>query len=125
MGEAFAQMAGIYHGFGDALRLGGRDVAHRHSWDAMSKLDPRFNAISAEAFQLSGPVGRAVDLLGTVVRVPGRALVARTLLQGGRQPHGADGPGDTGTASSCWKQACRCGKPTTGGGDAATPPDNG
>lgn len=76
MGEAFAQMAGIYHGFGDALRLAGETWRTGIPADAMSKLDtPRFNAISAEAFNLSGPVGQAVDLLGTVVRVPGRALV--------------------------------------------------
>ena len=69
MGEAFAQMAGIYHGFGDALRLAGETWRTGIPADAMSKLDtPRFNAISGRGFQLSGPVGRAVDLLGTVVR---------------------------------------------------------
>jgi hypothetical protein len=76
MGEAFAQMSGIYHGIGDAFRLAGETWRTGVPADAISKLDmPRYNAISAEAFNMSGTAGQAVDLLGTTVRLPGRALI--------------------------------------------------
>lgn len=76
MGEAFAQLAGMYNSLGDALRLAGQTWRSGVPHDGISRLEmQRYNAISAEAFELSGTMGRAVDILGTVARVPGRALI--------------------------------------------------
>jgi len=38
-------------------------------------INPRDRAISKEAFQMGGNTGKAIDLLGTVVNIPGRLLL--------------------------------------------------
>ena len=76
-GEAKAMMFGMIRGYGEGLILAGRAVRSGESTDVLAKIDlPGRRAISAEAFNMSGVPGQAVDLLGEVVRLPGRFLVA-------------------------------------------------
>lgn len=76
MGEAFAQLYGMWAGFGEGLSAAGRAFRENQSVSPYSRLElPRSNAISAEAMQLSGTAGAAVDILGTVLTMPGRMLV--------------------------------------------------
>jgi len=75
--EALAQAFGMIEGLKDGLRLGWRALRTGEPTDVLSKIEARkYRAISAESLELSGTTGRAVDLLGEVVRVPGRALMA-------------------------------------------------
>jgi hypothetical protein len=76
MGEAFAQLYGLYSSIGDALQAAGQTWRTNIPVGGSGKVElPRPNPISAEAFELSGAPGRAVDLLGTVMTVPGRTLI--------------------------------------------------
>jgi len=75
-GEAVAQAYGMAKGIPDAFRMAWQALKTGEPSDPMSKLEARrFRAISSEALELSGNVGRAVDLLGNTIRVPGRLLV--------------------------------------------------
>ncbi|MCK8787985.1 phage tail tip lysozyme [Roseomonas sp. NAR14] len=77
MGEAHAMLFGMYQGLGDAFRLSAEALRTGMPAGATSKLDlPQRSRISAEALGLSGTPGRAMDLFGTVMRTPGRALGA-------------------------------------------------
>jgi hypothetical protein len=76
MAEALAMLTGIYRGFGDGLRVAGEAWRTNVPATAYNRLETvRVNAISAEAFQIAGPMGRAVDIAGTVATLPGRALL--------------------------------------------------
>jgi len=80
--EALAQAYGLVEGLRDGLRMA------RASWktegqtelDYMGKIEAPRRAISAEALELSGAAGRAADLLGRFVRIPGRALGAADVM---------------------------------------------
>jgi hypothetical protein len=74
-GEATAMLYGLVNGMTDAFSLAARAFrSGEASFGGASKLEiPR--AISGETLGLTGPVGRAVDLLGTAIRLPGRALL--------------------------------------------------
>ena len=75
-GEATAMLHGLVEGFGDALQLAFRAVRRGEaSFGGASKTEIS-RAISGETLQLTGPLGRAVDLVGEVIRLPGRALIA-------------------------------------------------
>jgi len=75
-GEAAAMVRGTIEGFVDAL------AAAKKAWldDApqfgAAKMEERRRAISSETLNLTGVPGRAVDWIGTAIRVPGRALLA-------------------------------------------------
>lgn len=78
-GEAAAQWFGIKAAFGDALTAAARTWRTGESMGGygLNKVDaPRTNAISSDAWNLSqtSVFGRAVDALGAVTSVPGRAL---------------------------------------------------
>lgn len=79
-GEAFAMLHGMQQSFGDALSLAGRAFKAGEPQDVLTKLDyqspDRPHAISAEAFEVNGSVGKAIDFLGTVIRLPGRLLMS-------------------------------------------------
>lgn len=76
-GETKALLYGMLKGYSEGLILAGRVLRTGESTDILSKVDlPQRRAISAEAFNMSGTPGRAVDLLGEFVRLPGRALLA-------------------------------------------------
>lgn len=78
-GEATAQWYGLMQGYKDGFRYAAKSLRTGESGFGIGKLElPREGSITSEAFGLAntGAVGRSVDLLGQVVRVPGRALGA-------------------------------------------------
>lgn len=79
MGEATAQWFGLVEGAKDGLRYAAKTAKTGQSGFGMGKIDiPQQGAISSEAFNISNSswMGQAVDGLGTIVRIPGRALQA-------------------------------------------------
>lgn len=79
VGEATAQMFGIVQSMKDALRYSARAFRTMETGYGVGKIElPREGAISSEAFNISSEtfLGRAVDGLGNVIRLPGRALAA-------------------------------------------------
>ena len=78
-GEASAQYFGLTQGIRDAFRYALKTARTGDSGFGLGKLETqREGAITSAAFDLSntGWLGRAVDMLGMVVRTPGRALQA-------------------------------------------------
>jgi hypothetical protein len=76
-GEALEMIYGMTHGFMDALSLSVKSFKTGVSQFGAEKVEYiGKKAISGEALNLSGTLGRAVDYLGEAIRVPGRALVA-------------------------------------------------
>lgn len=77
LGEATVQFFGVVEGFKDALRYAWKTAKTGETGFGMGKVEaPRQGAISSEALNLSssGWVGRAVDGIGSLIRLPGRAL---------------------------------------------------
>ena len=78
--EDVAMIYGAVTGFGDSLRLAGRVLREGNGGPVAQMLNrvdlPHAGAISSEALGLSptSGLGRAVDLVGQLVRIPGRAL---------------------------------------------------
>ena len=76
-GEAAAMTYGLITGFGDALRLAGRALRTEAPTRATTKIETfSRKAISGANLGASGDIGRAVDLVGQAVRLPGRFLMA-------------------------------------------------
>ncbi len=76
VGEAEAMMHGMVEGLGDAFRLAATQFVGDKP-DIFSKMESRKgNAITSEMLGASGNLGRAVDLLGEIIRLPGRGLTA-------------------------------------------------
>lgn len=79
--EGMAQAFGMMSGFQDGLRLAWQAIKTGEPTDAASKIEMlKHRAITAENLEVSGVAGRAVDILGEVVRAPGRALMAEDEL---------------------------------------------
>jgi len=77
--EAGHMMLGMVEGFMDGLRLGARAFAEDAPQSFTSKLEgANRRSITSDNFGLNSESvsGRAIDYLGTVVRLPGRALMA-------------------------------------------------
>jgi hypothetical protein len=77
-GEASAMLRGMVDGFADALRLARQAWAMAADPLQGTKLDLPKHAITAGAFgqDPNGSVGRAIDYLGTAVRMPSRLMMA-------------------------------------------------
>ena len=78
-GEAMTQWFGLTQSWKDGLRYAAKTAKTGEVGFGMSKVElPRTGSITSEAFNLSSETwaGRAVDGIGTIVRVPGRALAA-------------------------------------------------
>lgn len=78
-GEASAQWFGLTQGMKDAFRYAAKSARTGESGYGLGKLETaREGSITSEAFGLASDTaaGRSVDLLGSLVRTPGRALVA-------------------------------------------------
>jgi len=90
-GEAIAMMYGWVTSLKDAFRLAGRAAVYGETGQAIpgSKMDERIGAISSRHIAesrgysavetqqfVSSTAGRAIDFMGTVVRLPGNALAA-------------------------------------------------
>lgn len=80
VGEGMAQWFGMIEGFKDGMRYAAKTARTGETGFGIgNKVDaPQIGSISSEAFNISnsGWLGQAVDGLGTVVRLPGRALAA-------------------------------------------------
>lgn len=78
-GEAAAQWYGLTQGYKDALRYAAKSARTGQSGFGLGKIElPREGSISSEAFDIATntSLGRGVDMLGSIVRTPGRALAA-------------------------------------------------
>jgi hypothetical protein len=83
-GEVAARSYGVLQGFKEGFALMARSLRNGQPLDPLGKLESmRYRAISAEAFNLVGPTGQAVDLLGSVIRVPGTFLMGMDELYKG------------------------------------------
>lgn len=74
--EALAMVGGILEAQGDAWRLAWKAFKAEESQIGVGKLEGPARAITADALELTGVPGRAVDLLGSFIRLPGRSLLA-------------------------------------------------
>ena len=78
-GEAMTQWFGLTQSWKDGLRYAAKSAKTGEVGFGMSKVElPRTGSITSEAFNLSSGTwaGRAVDGIGNIVRIPGRALAA-------------------------------------------------
>ena len=75
--EAAAMVGGVLESVGDAWRLAAKAFKEDAPQFGASKLEnmPR-KAITADALELTGATGAAVDFLGNAIRLPGRFLMA-------------------------------------------------
>ncbi len=69
-GEASAYMMGIASGMQDAMVLAWRAMKRGENLDFNTRTPGIRKAISADAWNLTGPLGWSVDLLGAVIRSP-------------------------------------------------------
>lgn len=74
--EPLAMIGGILEAQGDAFRLAWKAFKEEESQLGHGKLEGPSRAITADALELTGIPGRAVDFLGNIIRLPGRALLA-------------------------------------------------
>ena len=75
--EVTQSVIGALNGFSDGLRAASEILRKGPIDTQFTKLnDLPAKAITAEAFQQTGNIGKAIDFLGGVIRLPGRALVA-------------------------------------------------
>ena len=75
-GEAAAMMGGVVESVGDAWRLAWKAFQEEQPQFGQAKLEMPRRAITADALEVTGMTGRAVDFLGAAVRLPGRFLMA-------------------------------------------------
>lgn len=75
-GEAAAMMGGVVESVGDAWRLAWKAFKEEQPQFGQAKLEMPRRAITADALEVTGMTGRAVDFLGAAVRLPGRFLMA-------------------------------------------------
>ena len=74
--EALAMARGIVEAQGDAWRMAWQAFKSEESQLGHGKLEGPSRAITADALALTGVPGRAVDFLGSMIRLPGRFLLA-------------------------------------------------
>ncbi len=74
--ETTAMIGGVVESFGDAMKLAWQAFKKEEAQFGLAKMEDPRRAITADALELTGVPGRAVDLLGSMVRLPGRALLA-------------------------------------------------
>lgn len=75
-GEAAAMVGGVVESMGDAWRLAWKAFKEEAPQFGGQKMEHASKAITADALELTGTAGRAVDFLGNAARVPGRFLLA-------------------------------------------------
>lgn len=74
--ETTAMIGGVMESFGDAMKLAWKAFKTEEAQFGSAKMEAGRRAITSDALELTGVPGRAVDLLGSMVRLPGRALLA-------------------------------------------------
>lgn len=78
--ETTAMIGGVVESFGDAMKLAWKSFKDEQSHFGSSKMEDPRRAITGDALELTGVPGRAVDLLGAMIRLPGRVLLAEDTL---------------------------------------------
>lgn len=79
-GEAMTQWFGLTQSWKDGLRYAAKAAKTGETGFGMNKIElPQTAAITSDAFNLSNGTwaGRAVDGIGNIIRIPGRALAAQ------------------------------------------------
>lgn len=79
LGESTAQLFGMMQGLKDGIRFAAKSFRTGESGYGLGKVDiPNQGAISSEAFSIASDswLGRSVDVMGTVARLPFRSLTA-------------------------------------------------
>lgn len=74
--EGLAMLRGIVEAQGDAFRLAWKAFKTEESQLGHGKMEGPSRAITADALALTGPMGRAADFLGSMIRLPGRFLLS-------------------------------------------------
>ena len=75
--DVFARVNGYLHAFRDAFIVAGRTFSTEDPASVMNKIEAgNLRAIDSETLGISGTAGTAVDALGRLIRIPGRALMA-------------------------------------------------
>lgn len=74
--ESLAMIGGILEAQGDAFRLAWQAFKKEESQLGHGKLEGPTRAITGDALELTGIPGRAIDFLGSILRLPGRMLLA-------------------------------------------------
>ncbi len=75
IGEAKAKLFGTISAFSDALRVGWKGLKSGEGAES-SKVEVKYKkAISAETLEVSGNAGRAIDLIGSIIRIPTERLL--------------------------------------------------
>lgn len=75
--EADAQAVGILEGIKEGYIAASRVLRTGEPTDRLTKLETQNrSSLTAENLEVSGTLGRAVDLIGNMVRLPGRLLLA-------------------------------------------------
>lgn len=74
--ETTAMIGGVKDSIGDAWRLAWKAFKEEETQLGHTKMEGPSRAITGDALELTGLPGRAVDLLGQAIRLPGRALLA-------------------------------------------------
>lgn len=75
-GEAVAMLKGIVEAHSDALRVFWRTLKNDTDATAATKIEGPQQVITAANLDLTGAPGRAVDMLGSAIRFPGRVVRA-------------------------------------------------
>lgn len=74
--EGLAMLRGIVEAQGDAFRLAWKAFKTEESQIGHGKLEGPSRAITADALALTGTMGQAADLMGSMIRLPGRFLLS-------------------------------------------------
>lgn len=77
VGEATMQFKGMIEGYKDGMKMAWDVIKTGEPTDPLQKAEmTKFRSITAKNLNLTGTAGRAADLLGEIVRLPGRFLMA-------------------------------------------------
>ena len=77
-GEATAQVIGMATAVKDALRMSAHVMRTGQSMDGIAKFETSRRAISSDYLEMSGFIGKTVDVLGQVMRAPTERVMAPT-----------------------------------------------
>jgi hypothetical protein len=74
-GEVGAMLRGATGSLGDAFQMAWRSMKEGRPLSRGESVEPMKRAITGDALELTGAPGRAVDFLGSTIRLPGTALL--------------------------------------------------
>lgn len=76
LGEASAMLYGMFGGFNDGMRMFAKTLRTGESSSVKKFETPYPKAISSENLEIAGPLGRAIDMVGSVIRFPTERMLA-------------------------------------------------